>query len=51
VHASYWRDGEVMQNGYRCAEHNLPCGVATHAIYGCTGLNLCMESHLEGVEH
>jgi hypothetical protein len=37
VRASYWRDKEVMHSGYRCAEHDLPCGVAAHAKYGCTG--------------
>jgi hypothetical protein len=34
---SYWRDREVMHSGYRCAEHDLPCGVVVHAKYGCTG--------------
>jgi hypothetical protein len=37
VCASYWRDREVMHNGYSCVEHELPCGVAKHSIYGCTG--------------
>jgi hypothetical protein len=36
VCASYWHDREVMHNGYRCAKHDLPCGVAAHAKYGCT---------------
>jgi hypothetical protein len=30
------RDKEVMHSGYRCVEHNLPCGVAEDAKYGCT---------------
>jgi hypothetical protein len=35
VRASYWRDREVMHNGYRCVEHDLPCGVDVHDKYGC----------------
>jgi hypothetical protein len=38
VHTRYWHDKEVMHSGYRCAEHEFPCGVVAHAIYGCTGL-------------
>jgi hypothetical protein len=37
VRASYWRDKEVMHSGYRCAKHDLPCDVAAHGKYGCTG--------------
>jgi hypothetical protein len=37
VRTSYWHDKEVMHSGYRCAEHDLPCGVVVHAKYGCTG--------------
>jgi len=48
VCTSYWRDKEVIHIGYRCVEHVLPYGINAHAKYGCTGLNLCTRSRLEG---
>jgi hypothetical protein len=41
VCTSYFRDKEVMHNGYKCVENDLPCDVVDHVEYCFTGLNLC----------
>jgi hypothetical protein len=37
LHCGYWHDREVMHNGYKCIEQELPCGVVVHVKYWCTG--------------